>query len=90
MTTLETLQDILMREYQLSREQLAPEAPMSALGIDSLGMIELMFQIEERFGLTLPDDDATQFTTVADVVRFIDQLRQAPVPSASATVPGVS
>ena len=74
MTTLETLQDILMREYQLSREQLAPEAPLSAMGIDSLGLIELMFQIEDRFGITLPDDDSTQFVTIGDVVRFLDQL----------------
>ena len=85
MTTLETLQDILMREYQLSREQLAPEAPLSAMGIDSLGLIELMFQIEDSFHITLPDDDETQFTTLDDVVRYVDKLLQPPLPGADAT-----
>jgi acyl carrier protein len=77
MTTLETLQDILMREHKLSREQLRPDAPLSSLGIDSLGVIELMFQIEDRLGITLPDDNSTNFTTIDDVVRYIDK---APVP----------
>ena len=74
MATLEQVQDILIKEHQLSREQLAPEVALSTLGIDSLGLNELMFQIEDRFGITLPDDDSTQFVTIGDVVRFLDQL----------------
>ena len=73
MTTLETLQDILMREYQLSREQLAPEAPMSALGIDSLGMAELLFFIEDEFRVQLPGD-APLLPTLADAIRYVDGL----------------
>jgi acyl carrier protein len=77
MSTLETLQDILVREHKLSREQLLPDAPLSSLGIDSLGVIELMFQIEDRLGITLSDDNSTNFTTIDDVVRYIDKT---PVP----------
>jgi acyl carrier protein len=83
MSTLETLQDLLIREYKLTREQLAPDAQLSALGVDSLGMLELMFQIEDRFGITLPDDNPTNLLTVNDVVVYIDKLvapqREAPM-----------
>lgn len=84
MSTLETLQDILVREYKLSREQLVPDAPLSSLGIDSLGVIELMFQIEDRLGITLPDDNSTNFTTIDDVVRYIDKT---PVPEPAGKAP---
>jgi acyl carrier protein len=83
MSTLETLQDLLIREYKLTREQLAPDAQLSALGVDSLGMLELMFQIEDRFGITLPDDNPTNLLTVNDVVVYIDKL-VAPQPAARA------
>jgi hypothetical protein len=44
-----------------------------------------MFQIEDSFHITLPDDDATQFTTLDDVVRYVDKLLQPPLPGADAT-----
>jgi acyl carrier protein len=78
MSTLERLQDILVREHKLSRDQLLPDAQLSSLGIDSLGVIELMFQIEDTFGIKLPDDNTTQFTTIDDVVKYIDQIPPQP------------
>jgi acyl carrier protein len=80
MSTLETLQDILVREHKLAPEQLLPDAPLSSLGIDSLAMIELMFQVEDRFHITLPDDHSTDFATLNDVVRFVDN-RLSPEPA---------
>jgi acyl carrier protein len=74
MSTLEILQDLLIGEYKLTREQLTPDAQLTTLGVDSLGLIELMFQIEDRFGVTLPDDNTTKLLTVNDVVVYIDKL----------------
>jgi acyl carrier protein len=74
MSTLETLQDILVREFNLTREQLAPTAELNALGVDSLDLLELMFKIEDRFGVTIRDDTPSNLLTVADVVVYIDGL----------------
>jgi len=74
MDTLETLHDILIRDYKLSREQLAPDALLSTLGIDSLGLLELMFKIEDRFHVRIPGDTPTDLSTVEDVVVYIDGL----------------
>jgi acyl carrier protein len=74
MSTLEILQDLLIKEHALTREQLAPEAQLSTLGVDSLGLIELMFQVEDRFHISLPDDKVPVLVTVGDVVRYVDQL----------------
>jgi acyl carrier protein len=74
MSTLETVQDILITEYALTRDRLAPEVQLAALGVDSLGLIEVMFQIEDRFGITVPDDKPPVLVTLSDVVEYVDGL----------------
>jgi acyl carrier protein len=44
---------------------------MSDLGIDSLELVELIMELEEQFGVTIPDEAAENFTTIADVIRYI-------------------
>lgn len=74
MSTLTTLQDILMEEFDLARERLAPEAKLAALGVDSLDLLELMFKIEDRYSIAIRDDVPTDLVSVGDVVRYIDRL----------------
>ena len=82
MSTLETLQDILIDEFNLTRERVAPDAELAALGVDSLDLLELMFKIEDRYKLAIRDDVPNDLTTVRDVVRFIDRLLAAQSKSA--------
>ncbi len=74
MTTLQVLQDILVRDYHVAPDLVTPEATLTTLGLDSLSVIELMFKIEDVFGLTITDDTPTNLVTVADVVAYIDSL----------------
>ena len=74
MNTIDTLEDILVRDYQVARARLTPDAPLSALGIDSLGLLELMFKIEDRFHVKIPGDTPDNLHTLQDVVRYIDGL----------------
>ena len=73
MTTLERLRAILIRDYKLAPEALTPEAPLEGLGIDSLGVAELLFNVEDEFGITLPPEPV-QLPTIGDVVDYIDRL----------------
>ncbi len=91
MNTLETLQDVLMKDYSLAREQVAREAELAQLGIDSLGLVELMFRIEDSFAIQIPGDNPTDLRTVADVVDYVDSLvsrqRNRPERGARVAVP---
>ena len=73
MTTLERLQELLVNDYQLDIATLTPETSFETLGIDSLGMAELLFNVEDEFRITLPPEPV-QLPTVGDVVRYIDEL----------------
>jgi acyl carrier protein len=74
MSTLETLQEILVRDYGLSRERLTADARLETLGMDSLSLLELMFKIEDDFHVKIPGDPPAGLRTVQDVVDYIDGL----------------
>ncbi|MDB5842723.1 MAG: phosphopantetheine-binding protein [Polaromonas sp.] len=85
--TLDRLSAILMNDYKLEAGQLTPDAPLEALGIDSLGVADLLFNIEDEFGISLPPEPV-QLLTLGDVVRFIDELVASQ--QAQAAAPGVA
>lgn len=72
-TTFEQLSAILVKEYKLTPDQLTLDAQLQDLGIDSLGIVELLWNIEDAFKIKLPSDPAG-LTTLGDVVSYVDQL----------------
>lgn len=82
-TTIDRLRLLLVKDYKLDPATLLPDAPLEALGIDSLGVAELMFNIEDEFKVTIPGDPVA-LTTVGDVVRYIDDLVATQQPGAAA------
>jgi acyl carrier protein len=41
------------------------------LGADSLDMVALMMELEERFGITITEQEVSDFVTLGDAARFI-------------------
>ena len=72
-TTFERLCAILQKDYKLALDQLTADAPLEALGIDSLGVAELLFNVEDEFKINLPPEPV-QLLTIGDVAQFIDRL----------------
>jgi acyl carrier protein len=72
-TTIDRLRVLLVKDYKLEPGVLTPDAPLEALGIDSLGVAELMFNIEDEFEIAIPGDPVA-LVTVGDVVHYIDGL----------------
>jgi acyl carrier protein len=82
--TFERLRAILVRDYKIAPEALTLEAPLEGLGIDSLGVAELLFNVEDEFRITLPPEPV-QLPTVGDVVDYIDRLIVAQNADAAST-----
>ncbi len=65
---LSGVREILCREMDVKPEQLQPEATLEAdLGADSLTKVEIIMALEERFGVTVPDEVSEGVETVEDV-----------------------
>ncbi|MCZ6792503.1 MAG: acyl carrier protein [Planctomycetota bacterium] len=55
-------------------EKVKPETSfVNDLGADSLDIVELVMELEEEFGLSIPDDKAEGITTVGEAIKFIEQ-----------------
>ena len=71
---------ILAKQLLLPPDEIAPDARIDDLGLDSLGKVEAIFAIEERFGIHVPfnanapDQPEFDFSTVASVVRDVEAL----------------
>ncbi len=55
-----------MREAEIT-----PERTLQSLGIDSLAALELLFAVEEEFGIRLSHDHQ-EFTTLGELVDVIE------------------
>ncbi|SDI82953.1 MULTISPECIES: acyl carrier protein [Proteiniclasticum] len=71
----EKVKEILMKELNLSGEEVTMEASFEALGIDSLDLVELVMQLEEEFDISM--EETEEMKTVEDVVRYIEKAKEA-------------
>ena len=44
---------------------------MDDLGADSLDLVELVMSFENEFGITIPDEDSAQLTTVQSAIGYV-------------------
>jgi len=79
-TTLDRLRALLQKDFDLPAESLQPEATLESLGIDSLRMIEIVFTVEDEFGIAVKAEPAelrTRLKTLADLAAYVDELSAA-------------
>lgn len=74
MSSLKELQDLIHEKYNLSPEQLDPNASMREHGLDSLALAEFLFEVEDRLHLTLPDMDQG-VDSLAKLAELVDAVR---------------
>ena len=43
------------------------------LGVDSLSMVEIIYACEDKFEVSIPDEDAKNLKTVGDAVAYIER-----------------
>lgn len=73
MSSLETIQRMMSEQFDLKPEVLTPDAQLEGLGVDSLSVIEFMFNIEDEFKIKLPDE-RVELKTVQDIANVVDRL----------------
>ncbi len=72
---LEKIQAMLAEALNISVDKVTPDAKIvDDLGADSLDVVELLSQLEEEYGIIIPDDEAENLVTVADVAKVIEEL----------------
>lgn len=71
---------IIAEQAVLDRSDVSPNASLESLGIDSLGLVEAIFALEEAFDITVPfnanEPGKSDFdiTSVASIIAAVERL----------------
>ena len=77
-TTAETLETILTEKFHVPREKIRLDAPLAELGLDSLDLIEVLFEVEETFDIRVPQDGpAIKAATLQQLLDTVTGLVEA-------------
>lgn len=75
MTNEEEIKAIIADHLGVRIEEITPEASLTFdLGADSLDTVELVMAMEEKFGISVSDEDASKIETVADAIKHIERI----------------
>ena len=84
--TLKVTTEILKKHVDADRAIRPNDHIQNDLGLDSLGVMELVADIEDRFSVTIPNEVLSDMSTVEDVARALMKLKAAEQVTASGLV----
>jgi len=71
---LTLLSEFLHKRENIDPARVTPEASLEELKVDSLLLLELLFEFEDKLGVTIPQD-ITPPKTVGDLLAIVDELK---------------
>lgn len=75
----QTLKESIARQKMLAVEDISLDSSLEELDISSLDAISLVFDIEDQYGVEVPNEELKKLRTVQDIVEGVDQLLTAGV-----------
>lgn len=72
MATIDTVKDILSENLDIDPETVTEDSTFESLNIDSLDMVELTCDLEERCDVDMGEPEGLE--TIGDLVEYIDDL----------------
>jgi acyl carrier protein len=66
------VKEILSKKFNVEMSKIGGKTRLAEdLGVDSFGAVELMFELEESFGLHIPDSDIENIRSVDEIVLYL-------------------
>ena len=76
--TADRVKKIVVEHLGVEADKVTEDASfIDDLGADSLDIVELVMAMEEEFGIEIPDEDAEELKTVADVCNYLQAKGKA-------------
>ncbi|MBE7062008.1 MAG: acyl carrier protein [Clostridiales bacterium] len=73
MELADKIKKLIADQLNKSVEEITDEKEVvKDLGADSLDVVEMLMNLEEEFGITVPEEDAVNIKTVGDIVKLIE------------------
>ena len=77
MDTMEKVVTLLSEQLGVDKDKItAGSDVVKDLGADSIDVVQLLMAMEDEFGVTVTEDDASNLKTVEDIVSLIDNRKR--------------
>jgi acyl carrier protein len=73
-TIFQKVAELIAESKKTPVEQITPDTTFQELGMDSLDGLSLVFELEETFDVSIPDDEAMKLKNVREVVESLEKL----------------
>lgn len=76
MSTFDEVKEVIVSQLKVDENNITEDASfIDDLGADSLDTVEFVMELEKKFDITIPDEDAEKIRTVGDAVRYIENKK---------------
>lgn len=70
--TFNKVAELLSEQLGISKSEIALDSDViKDLGADSLDVVQLLMSLEEDFGITVSEEEASNLKTVGDIIKLI-------------------
>lgn len=73
--TFERVRGLIAKYLSIAPESIREDSSLEELGLDSLGALELVFELEEEFAVKVPDESIKELLTVRAVCDGVEALQ---------------
>ncbi|GAB65012.1 acyl carrier protein 4 chloroplast precursor [Plasmodium cynomolgi strain B] len=79
-STYDDIKKVISKQLSVEEDKISMESNFTKdLGADSLDIVELIMALEEKFNITISDQDALKISTVQDAIDFIEKNKKSDV-----------
>ncbi len=73
----EEVLDVVAETHRIPREKITLDSRFEELGMDSMDAVNILFALEEKFDITIPDEAAKQIRNIREMVDGVQRLVDA-------------
>ena len=73
----EEVLDVIAETQRIPRETITLDSRFEELGMDSMDAVNILFALEEKFDITIPDEAAKQIRSIREMVDGVQRMVDA-------------
>ena len=74
MALIDEVKEVVAEQLNVNPDEIKEESKfVEDLGADSLDVVELIMELEEKFDIEIPDSEAENIATVGDAIKYIQE-----------------